>query len=68
MGSQQTSYWELHEWAVHRAAVDTEELPAACVRETVPSCPHGTHFLPVTLQFKGAMHVPFVFQVCTLVF
>lgn len=50
-----------------RAAGDVAELPAARVRETVCSCPHGAHFLPGTLQLKGAMSVPFVLSACTLV-
>lgn len=36
-------------------------LPAACVPDLSPRC---DHFLPVTLQFKGSMHVPFVLSVC----
>lgn len=47
-------------WLCTGAAVDTEELPAGVHAELGRSCPHSTHFLPVTFSSKGATSAHFV--------
>lgn len=69
VGSRQASDWALHGWAAHASCRGTpEELPAAGVHEAVCSHSCGAHFLPVTLQCRGATPVPCVLSVCALVF